>query len=409
MWFEATVSPLSDDKVFWVARDVTDRKALRDKLAQAQKMEAVGRLAGGIAHDFNNILTAIGGFGALVAEELPLASPLRADVEEIRKAATRASTLTRQLLTFSRKQVLRPELADANQVVANLEPMLRRLLHEDVELRTGLGGGVGSVRVDRSQLEQVLLNLAINARDAMPAGGVLTINTSRDQVTSASHERREDREGDFVVLTVSDTGVGMDAQVQARIFEPFFTTKDLGKGTGLGLATVHGIVEQSGGFIAVRSEPHRGTSFEVFLPRVSEAPTVVAVEDGPIAGGSETILVAEDDPTVRTLAQTVLTKYGYSVLVAANGVDALRVATEDGRPIDLLLSDVVMPSRGGPALADDLRRQSPALRVLYMSGYPDEMVARQRVLGSAVPFLPKPFTPHALVIAVRSVLNGDGR
>ncbi len=408
-WFEATVSPLSDNTVFWVARDVTERKVLRDKLAQAQKMEAVGRLAGGIAHDFNNILTAIGGFGALVAGALPPTSPLRADVEEILKAATRASTLTRQLLTFSRKQVLRPELVDVNRVVASLEPMLRRLLHEDIELRTELGMGLGYVRVDSNQLEQVLLNLAANAKDAMPAGGVLTIKTARDEVCPAPDQRPENREGDYVVLEVSDTGIGMDAETQAHLFEPFFTTKEPGKGTGLGLATVHGIVEQSGGFISVQSEPQHGTSFKVFLPRVVEAPLVTAVKDREVTGGDETILVVEDDATIRTLARTVLTRWGYRVLVAADGMDAFRVAAEEGRSIDLLLTDVVMPSRGGRALAEDIRRQHTNVRILYMSGYPDDTIAHHGVLDSATPFLPKPFTPDELLIAVKSALNGGSR
>jgi two-component system, cell cycle sensor histidine kinase and response regulator CckA len=407
-WFEATISPLSDHTVFWVARDVKERKALRDKLEQAQKMEAVGRLAGGIAHDFNNILTAIVGFGDLAANALPLTSPLRSDVEEVLKAATRASTLTRQLLTFSRKQMLRPEIVDVNGVVANLEPMLRRLLHEDIELRTELGMGLGYVRVDRNQLEQVLLNLAINAKDAMPAGGLLTIRTSRDEVTGASHERREDRQGEYVVLEVSDTGVGMDARMQAHLFEPFFTTKEPGKGTGLGLATVHGIVEQSGGFVSVHSEPNHGTSFTVFLPLLSEAPFVTVLEDSQVTGGKETVLVVEDDAAIRTLAQTVLTKWGYRVLVASNGVDALQVAAQDGRPIDLLLTDVVMPNRGGRVLADDIRRQHTNVRVLYMSGYPDDTIAHQGVLDPPRPFLPKPFTPDALLIAVRSALNSGG-
>jgi PAS domain S-box-containing protein len=408
-WFEATISPLSEDTVFWVARDITERKALREKLAQAQKMEAMGRLAGGIAHDFNNILTAIVGFGDLVANELPVASPLRADVEEILKAATRASALTRQLLTFSRKQVQKPELVDVNRAVVNLEPMLRRVVREDIDLRIQPVAGVEFVRADRHQLEQVLLNLAINARHAMPAGGVLTISTSHEQVNRTSHEHRADREGHYVVMEVSDTGVGMDAQVQAHLFEPFFTTKEPGKGTGLGLATVHGIVEQSGGFISVHSEPHHGTSFKVFLPQLSDAPEVMTVLDRPIAGGDETILVVEDDDTIRTLAQIVLAKRGYRVLVAASGVDAIRVAAEDGRPIDLLLTDVVMPGRGGRALAEDLRRQHTNLRVLYMSGYPDDTFADQGVLNPATPFLPKPFTADELLVAIRSALHGEGR
>lgn len=406
-WFEATISPLSDNTVFWVARDVTERKALRDKLAQAQKMEAVGRLAGGIAHDFNNVLTAIVGFGDLVANELPQTSPIRADVEEILKAATRASALTRQLLTFSRKQVVRPELVDVNGVVVNMEPMLRRLLHEDIELRVELGMGLGFVRVDRSQLEQVLLNLVVNAKDAMPAGGTLTISTARDEGNGTSPERRDDPVGGYLVLTVSDTGVGMDAQVQAHLFEPFFTTKE--PGTGLGLATVHGIVEQSGGFVSVHSEPGHGTSFQVSLPRLSAAPRVTAVDEPAVTGGNETILVAEDDATVSSLAKTVLTHRGYRVLVAPNGVDALRVAAQDGRPIDLLLTDVVMPSCGGRALAEDIGRRHANARVLYMSGYPDDTIAQQGVLDPAAPFLAKPFTPDALLLAVRSALDGGDR
>ena len=406
-WFEATISPLPDDTVFWVARDVTERKALRDKLAQAQKMEAVGRLAGGIAHDFNNLLTAISGFGAAVADDLPATSPLRGDVEQILKAATRAASLTRQLLTFSRKHVLRPELVEVNRVVTNLEPMLRRLLHEDIELRTRLATGLGLVRVDCYQLEQVLLNLCVNAKDAMPTGGVLTITTARAG-ESAGQRRGGEAGGDYVELEVSDTGVGMDAQTQAHLFEPFFTTKQPGTGTGLGLATVHGIVEQSGGFISVRSEPHRGTSFKVFLPRQPGSPSVTAGAGGRVAGGDETILIVEDDAMIRMLTQRVLTKWGYTVLVAANGVDAVDLAADDGRAIDLLLTDVVMPGRGGKALAEEIRRRHTTVRVLYMSGYPDDAIAHQGVLDPATPFLPKPFTPDVLLAAVRSALNSGG-
>ena len=322
-WFEATISPLSDDTVFWVARDVTERKVLRDKLAQAQKMEAVGRLAGGIAHDFNNILTAIVGFGDARGQRIAAGQSSSSRRRGDSQGGDPSVDLDPSAVDVQPKAGAAAGARGREPVVANLEPMLRRLLHEDIELRTELGMGLGYVRVDRNQLEQVLLNLAINAKDAMPAGGVLTIKTAHEEVNRASHERREDREGDYVVLEVSDTGVGMDAQIQAHLFEPFFTTKEPGKGTGLGLATVHGIVEQSGGFISVQSEPHHGTSFKVFLPRLSEAPLVTAVADRPVTGGDETILVVEDDATIRTLAQTVLTKWGYSVLVAANGVDAL--------------------------------------------------------------------------------------
>jgi PAS domain S-box-containing protein len=407
--FEATISPLSDDAVFWVARDVTERKALRDRSAQAQKMEVVGRLASGIAHDFNNNLTAIRWFAEVVAQELPLTSPLRADVEQILKATARASALTGQLLTFSRKQVVRPELVDVNRIVANVEPMLRRLLPEDIDLRLGLGTGLGYVRADRNQLEQVLLNLAINAKDAMPAGGMLAIRTARHEASRITHERREDREGDYVVLEVSDTGVGIDPQIREQLFEPFFTTKEPGKGTGLGLATANAIVEQSGGFMAVHSEPHCGASFKVFLPRLSEAPLVSVVGDGPVTGGDETILVVDDDANMRTLVQTVLTRRGYSVVVAADGVAAVRVAAQDGRSIDLLLTDVVMPPPRGRALAEEVRRQHPRVRVLYMSGYLDETIAHNGVLDPAIPFLQKPFTSDALLVAVRSALNSEGR
>jgi CheY-like chemotaxis protein len=285
--------------------------------------------------------------------------------------------------------------------------MLRRVLREDIDLRIRLATDVEFVRVDRNQLEQVLLNLAINARDAMPGGGVLTITTTHEVVNRTSHEQRADREGDFVVLEVSDTGVGMDAQTQAHLFEPFFTTKE--PGTGLGLATVHGIVEHSGGFLSVQSKLYRGTSFKVFLPRMLEAPLVTVVEPPTVKGGDETILVVEDDATIRSLAQTVLVKRGYRVLVAANGVDALRVAGQDGRSMDLLLTDIVMPSGGGRALAEEMRRQDTNLRVLYMSGYPDDTIAHHGVLDPVTPFLPKPFTPDALLIAVRSALDTEGR
>jgi PAS domain S-box-containing protein len=391
-----------------IQEDVTERKHLQARLLQAQKMEAVGRLAGGVAHDFNNILTAIFGYLDFITEELPPDSPARADLDDLRTAATRAASLTRQLLAFSRQQVLQPVVLNLNDVVENIEKMLNRLLGEDVEVRTVLAGDLGNVRADAGQIEQVILNLAVNARDAMPTGGKLTIETANADLSSEYVEaHRPVVPGRYAMVAVSDTGTGMDQATQARLFEPFFTTKEKGKGTGLGLATVYGIVKQSGGYIWAYSEPGRGTAFKVYLPRV-DAP----VEPAPpphLAGtpaGTETVLLAEDDDLLRPLARELLKKLGYTVLDARHATDALAVALRHEGPIHLLVSDVVMPGESGLQLARHLIERHPTLRVLYMSGYTDEAIVRHGLLDPGVNYLQKPFTPAALARKIREVLDG---
>jgi PAS domain S-box-containing protein len=399
--------------------DVTDRKraeaALRDleeRHRQAQKMEAIGRLASGVAHDFNNLLTAILGSTDLLLEDLPADHPGRLEADEARKAALRAAELTRQLLAFSRQQVLEPRVLDINEVVANVEQMLRRIIREDVEVRTVLAPDIGAVRADPAQLEQVLLNLAVNARDAMPRGGRLTIETANadlDETYAAEHAVVDP--GRYVMLAVSDTGTGMDAATQARVFEPFFTTKEKGRGTGLGLATVYGIVKQSGGYIWVYSEPGRGTSMKVYLPRV-EAPIEPINAPPPPTGslrGSETILVVEDQDEVRTLTRRMLEARGYRALVAASGADALRIAAHAAGPIDLLVTDVIMPGMSGREVALLLEPAHAGMRVLFVSGYTDESIVRDGVLEPDITFLQKPFTAEALARKVREVLDAPRR
>ena len=381
--------------VLGVYQDITGRKYLEEQLRQAQKMEAVGQLAGGIAHDFNNLLTVINGFSQVTLDVLGPNDPARPLVEEVQNAGTRAAGLTRQLLAFSRRQVLEPRVVDLTTIVGDTERMLRRLIGEDVILATFLAPDLGRVRVDPGQLEQVLLNLAVNARDAMPRGGRLTIearNVSRPT-------------GEAVQLAVSDTGTGMDVETRARIFEPFFTTKEQGKGTGLGLAVVHGIVSQSGGRIEVESEPGRGTTFRIELPRVGDSvasagPTTPA----DLPHGSETLLIVEDEPAVRALDRRVLASCGYTVLEARDGRDAVRVAEGHRGPIHVLVSDVVMPHLGGRQLAERLSATRPGLKVLFVSGYTDDAVVRHGV-GSEFAFLPKPFTPAGLARKVREVLD----
>ena len=395
-------------EVFGAWLDVTERKQLEEQFHQAQKMEAVGRLAGGVAHDFNNLLTAILGCADLVLDSLQAGVPEREEVEEIRKAALRAADLTRQLLAFSRQQVIAPTVLSPNDVVANMDKLLRRLLGEDVELRAVLASDLATVKADASQLEQVLLNLAVNARDAMPDGGKLTIET---QNVELDHEyvrgHLSAQPGPYVMFAVSDSGVGMDAATQARIFEPFFTTKEKGKGTGLGLATVYGIVKQSGGWIWVYSEPGHGTTFKVYLPRVTEAAAPAAPSPAPPASvrGSETVLVVEDDEMIRKLVQKVLKANGYTVLVAASGGDAERVAAQHDGPIHLLMTDVVMPGLNGREVAQRLAAQRAGIRVLYLSGYTDDAIVHHGVLDPGVAFLQKPFTPAVLGRKVREVLD----
>ena len=392
-----------------IVRDVTDRVRLEDELRQAQKMEAVGRLAGGVAHDFNNLLTAIGGYSDLLLSDLAPGDPRRSDVEEIKKAAERAAALTRQLLAFSRRQVLQPRVLDLNVVVVGAEKLLRRLIGEDVRLATRLEPSLGAVRADAGQLEQVVMNLAVNARDAMRGGGTLTLETRSVDITKArrTEEQAPMPPGPYIELRVSDTGVGIDAETKRHLFEPFFTTREKGKGTGLGLATVYGIVKQSGGFIWVDSEPGRGTTFTIHLPRVDER--VDADEAGrPVrseVSGTETVLLVEDEVAVRTVVRESLRVHGFKVLEAQDGEVALRVAADATAPIDLLLTDVVMPGLSGRALADRLTAERPGLRVLYMSGYTDDALGPHGVLEPGLHYLQKPFAPDVLARKVREVLD----
>ena len=389
------------------ARDVTERRSLERQLLQAQKMEAVGRLAGGIAHDFNNVLTAIFGYADLLTEELPAGSPARQDLEEIRKAATRASALTRQLLAFSRQQVLAPVVLSVNDLVDDVGKMLRRLVGEDVELRLILARDAGNVRADSGQLQQVIMNLVVNARDAMPTGGKLVIETADAELTEQYAELHQAViPGRYVMLAVSDTGVGMDAQTKARIFEPFFTTKEKGKGTGLGLSTVYGIVKQSGGYVWVYSEPGHGTTFKLYLPRVdAPAEPQAPPRETATLTGTETILLAEDDEILRPLTKGLLAKLGYTVLDAESAEQALAVAGARQGPIHLLVADVVMPGASGRELARRLAQSRPETRVLYVSGYTDDAIVHHGMLEPGLKFLQKPFTPAALARKVREVLD----
>jgi PAS domain S-box-containing protein len=390
-----------------IALDLSDRKQLEAELRQAQKMEAIGRLAGGVAHDFNNLLTVIAGRGELLRHRLPADSPLIRHADLILKTAERAAALTQQLLAFSRKQVLQPKLVDLAAVVHGTEKILRRLIGEDVELHTVAGAGLGVVRADPGQIEQVILNLAVNARDAMPDGGRLVLETANVTLDEAFvRQHAGARAGRYVVLSVSDTGAGMTPEVQAHLFEPFFTTKGVGKGTGLGLATVYGIVKQSGGYITVDSEPGRGARFDIYLPRIEgaspdrdDAPTP---EPRP---GRETILLVEDQTEVRDLARDILHGSGYTVLEARNGAEALQLWDQHGGAVELILTDVVMPQMGGRELADRLLAARPGLRVLYMSGYTDDTLGREGVLDPARAYLPKPFSSASLLRRVRDVLD----
>jgi PAS domain S-box-containing protein len=388
--------------------DITERITLEEQFRQSQKMEAVGQLAGGVAHDFNNLLTVINGYSDLTLARLQAEDPLRRNLEEIRKAGDRAAALTRQLLAFSRKQVLQPKVFNLNSIVSDLERMLRRLIGEDLELRTVLESELGSIKADPGQIEQIIMNLVVNARDALPKGGKLTIETTNVYLADDYTKHHiAVVPGPFVMLAVSDTGIGMDEQTRARVFEPFFTTKLAGKGTGLGLSTVYGIVTQSGGNIWVYSEVGRGTTFKVYLPRVDEGAqeykrSAETVED---LEGTGTILLAEDEEMVRTLARQVLEMYGYQVLEAANGGAALLICERHTEGIHLLLTDVVMPEMSGPELADRLAQLHPRMKVLFMSGYTDDTIVHQGVLDEGTPFIQKPFAPDDLARKVKEVLG----
>ena len=390
-------------------RDLTERKSLEDQLRQAQKMEAVGQLAGGIAHDFNNLLTAIQGNAELLLAALDTRDPRRMDVLEISRAAHRAATLTRQLLAFSRRQVLQPRIVSLNAVLTDLTAMLRRIIGENIELRLELDPALGAVLADAGQLEQVVTNLSVNARDAMPVGGVLTLRTSNVQAEEvpAGDPESPPLLGELVAFSVADTGTGMDERTRARLFEPFFTTKELGRGTGLGLATTYGIVRQSGGHIRVHTRLNEGTTFTVYLPRVEGDPEP---DSGPETGeaaarGSGTVLVVEDEEAVRALARRVLKGRGYQVLDAASAAEALELIDGGRRRVDLLVTDVVMPGMGGPELAERLAAMQPRLRVLYMTGYAGEAIRRQGTLPAGGTMLEKPFTADQLAREVLEALS----
>ena len=405
---EVGIASLEDGRILAIVRDVSERNRLETQLRQSQKLEAVGRLAGGVAHDFNNLLTVIIGHSDLAIATLHPDERLRQDLTDIRDAGARAAVLTSQLLAFSRKQVLQPKVLDCNTAITNMTKMLGRLISSNIEIATKCEAELWHAKVDPGQLDQVILNLALNARDAMPLGGKLIIETANRRFEGQQFSGQQQiPPGYYVLLAVSDTGCGMDAETRSHLFEPFFTTKAQGKGTGLGLSTVYGIVRQSGGHIAVYSEPGHGTSVKVYLPRVVGAGEAVgSSEDGaPLPVGTETILIAEDEDRVRSLAVAVLTQQGYTVIEACDGAEALVLAREYEGEIHLLLTDVVMPKMSGKELADEMRRGRPGLKVVLCSGYTGDTVMHQGVLDKSTPFLQKPFTLRSLTVTVRQALD----
>jgi PAS domain S-box-containing protein len=418
---DTTISPVKDRQgriVSFVAvkRDITEhlriseeKDRLQEELYQSQKMESIGRLAGGVAHDFNNMLNVILGYGDIILQKLHPDDPLRGDVEEMLKAGRRSADLTRQLLAFSRKQILQPKVLDLNEVVANIEKMLRRLIGEDIALELSLSKDLPNVKVDPGKVEQAIVNLAVNARDAMPMGGRLLIETSEIELDEAYAESHHGAvPGKYAVLSVSDTGCGMEKEVVARIFDPFFTTKEKGKGTGLGLATVYGIIKQSGGDIQVFSEPGKGTTFKLYLPATcerAEAPAGEASHEEPPADGGARILVVEDEEALRGLLGEILAKFGYEVTLAANGGEALLLVEEQGLQPDLVITDMVMPGLTGSALSGRLRRKHPGLKVLFMSGYTEDTIIHDGALDPGTPFIQKPFTIRGIAEKVREVLR----
>jgi signal transduction histidine kinase/CheY-like chemotaxis protein len=387
-------------------KEIVTRKKLEEQLIQSRKMEAVGRLAGGVAHDFNNMLTAIIGHDEILLKGLPPDDPLYGDAHEIMKAAERAAALTRQLLAFSRKQILQPQVINLNAMIKHIQGMLQRLIREEIEVVTVLDATLGNVQADPGQIEQVIMNLALNARDAMPRGGKLTIETANAEFSAPHHCVFEAvSPGRYAVLSVSDTGVGLDEEIQAHMFEPFYTTKEIGKGTGLGLSTVYGIVKQSEGCIDVISQPGSGTTFKIYFPQVEESVAAMEAQPATHLQGSETILVVEDDEMVRQLIAEAFQMYGYTVLVASNGDEALLLGERHPGPIHLMVTDVVMPKMCGRELADRLAPLHPEMKVLYMSAYADDIIGHRGVLEDGTLFIPKPFTLAVLMQKVRQALD----
>jgi two-component system, cell cycle sensor histidine kinase and response regulator CckA len=410
-WFLLNVTPLARKRGGAVLShlNITEHKQLQEQFLQSQKMDAIGRLAGGVAHDFNNLLTAIIGYSQILLRSLPEDDPHRLELEEIEKAGSRAAALTSQLLAFSRKQVLQPRVLDLDEVIANMENMLRRLIGENIELKTSLESRAAFVKTDPGQIEQVIMNLVVNARDAMNQGGKLLIETKSVELDeNYPHDHINVQPGAYVMLAVSDSGCGMDAETRAHMFDPFFTTKDQGKGTGLGLSTVYGIVKQSNGHIWVYSEPGEGTTFKIYLPQIENIVDGSLQKDlnAALPRGTETVLLVEDEIPVRVLASRVLSQQGYTVIEASNGEEALQLAKKlEASEIHLLMTDVVMPEKGGKVLATELMTLRPDLKILFVSGYTDDAVIHNGVLNHSANFLQKPFTLYALAQKVREVLD----
>jgi len=394
--------------IIGITRNITKYREIEERLRQSQKMEAIGTLAGGVAHDFNNILMVISGYSSVLADALQAEPKLAAHVEQIQKSAERAASLTRQLLAFSRKQTVQPTHLNLNEVVTGIEKLLHRLIGEDIEISTKLEPDLGTVLADSGQMEQIILNLAVNARDAMPEGGKLTIETRRSRVGNAGAKGQNDlKPGEYVELLVVDSGVGMTSSTQSHIFEPFFTTKPAGKGTGLGLSTVYGIVQQAGGVVTFESAPGLGTSFHIFLPRI-QSPAKLSVSEGERTGhlhGGETVLLVEDDTAVCELVRAVLASQGYSVLAARHPQEAETICKSQPGGVQLLLTDVIMPEMTGPELAKRLTALHPQMRVLFMSGYIDDSVVRQEIRDRGIAYMQKPFSPTSLAKKIREVLD----